>query len=54
MKKYRCIVCNYVYDPVLGDPDSGVDPGTPFEVIPDDWCCPLCGASKDEFEMVEE
>jgi rubredoxin len=54
MKKWRCIVCNYVYDPVAGDPDSGVDPGTPFEKIPDDWVCPLCGAGKDEFEIVEE
>jgi rubredoxin len=54
MKKYRCIVCNYVYDPALGDPDGGVAPGTPFESIPDDWCCPLCGAGKDEFEMAGE
>ena len=54
MKKWRCIVCNYVYDPAAGDPDNGVEPGTPFESIPDDWCCPLCGAGKDEFEIVEE
>jgi rubredoxin len=51
MQKWRCIVCNYVYDPAAGDPDNGVDPGTPFESIPDDWACPLCGAGKDEFEM---
>ncbi len=51
MQKWRCIVCNYVYDPALGDPDNGVEPGTPFESIPDDWVCPLCGAGKDEFEM---
>lgn len=51
MQKWRCIVCNYVYDPAVGDPDNGVDPGTPFESIPDDWACPLCGAGKDEFEM---
>lgn len=54
MAKWRCIVCSYVYDPALGDPEHGVDPGTPFESIPDDWVCPLCGAGKDEFEQVEE
>ncbi len=54
MAKWRCIVCSYVYDPALGDPDNGVEPGTPFESIPDDWVCPLCGAGKDEFEQVEE
>jgi rubredoxin len=52
MKKWRCIVCNYVYDPAVGDPDNGVPPGTPFESIPDDWVCPLCGAGKEEFEAV--
>lgn len=52
MKQWRCIVCNYVYDPAVGDPDNGVPPGTPFEAIPDDWVCPLCGAGKDEFEAV--
>ncbi|HEX9191417.1 MAG TPA: rubredoxin [Candidatus Deferrimicrobiaceae bacterium] len=50
MKKWRCIVCSYIYDPSVGDPDNGVPPGTPFESIPDDWVCPLCGASKEEFE----
>lgn len=51
MQKWRCIVCNYVYDPAVGDPDNGVEPGTPFESIPDEWVCPLCGAGKDEFEL---
>ena len=50
MAKYRCSVCGYVYNPEKGDPDSGIDPGTPFEEIPDDWVCPVCGASKDLFE----
>jgi rubredoxin len=50
MKKYRCIVCGYIYDPAEGDPDSGILPGTPFEQIPDDWCCPVCGVSKSDFE----
>jgi len=53
MKKWRCIVCSYIYDPAVGDPDNGVPPGTPFESIPDDWVCPLCGAGKDEFEAVD-
>ncbi len=52
MKSYRCTVCGYVYEPEKGDPDSGVEPGTVFEDIPDDWVCPVCGASKDEFEPV--
>lgn len=54
MAKYKCILCNYVYDPEEGDPDNGVLAGTPFEDIPDDWVCPLCGATKDEFEKVED
>ncbi len=54
MAKYKCTVCGYIYDPELGDPDGGIKPGTPFEEIPDDWVCPVCGASKDQFEKVEE
>lgn len=50
MKKYVCTVCGYVYDPAAGDPDNGVKPGTPFEKVPDDWSCPICGAPKDSFE----
>ncbi len=53
MAKYECTVCGYIYDPELGDPDSGVKPGTPFEELPDDWVCPVCGAGKDEFEKIE-
>lgn len=49
MNKYRCSVCNYIYDPELGDPDNGIEPGTSFEDIPDDWVCPQCGAEKEEF-----
>jgi len=52
MKKYQCTVCGYEYDPSVGDPDSGVAPGTPFEKLPDDWACPVCGATKDMFEPV--
>jgi rubredoxin len=50
MDKYVCTVCGYVYDPANGDPDNGVAPGTAFDHIPDDWTCPVCGASKDQFE----
>mgnify|MGYP004637008779 FL=1 len=49
MKKYVCNVCGYVYDPEIGDPDSGIAPGTAFEAIPDDWVCPICGLGKDVF-----
>jgi rubredoxin len=52
MAKWECAVCGYVYDPEKGDPDSGVDPGTSFEQLPDDWVCPVCGAEKDQFEKV--
>ena len=50
MEKYICTVCGYVYDPELGDPENGIEAGTPFEELPDDWVCPECGVGKDEFE----
>ena len=50
MKLYRCNVCGYIYDPAKGDPNSIVAPGTPFEQLPDDWACPLCGVGKEDFE----
>lgn len=53
MDKYICTVCGYVYDPANGDPANGVQPGTKFEDIPDDWVCPDCGVGKDQFEKVE-
>ena len=53
MQKYECQACGYIYDPQVGDEDNGVKPGTAFENLPEDWECPLCGASKDEFEPVE-
>jgi rubredoxin len=52
MAKWECSVCGYVYDPAAGDPDNGVEPGTPFEAVPDGWTCPVCGATKDLFEAV--
>jgi len=48
MEKWKCIVCGYVYDPEKGE--DGIEPGTPFEKLPEDWVCPLCGAGKDMFE----
>ena len=53
MAKYRCTVCGYIYDPELGDADSGIAPGTSFEDIPDSWLCPICGVGKDSFEKIE-
>ena len=53
MGKYICNVCGYIYDPAVGDPDAGIEPGTAFEDIPEDWVCPLCGVSKDNFEAIE-
>ncbi|MCU0848138.1 MAG: rubredoxin [Spirochaetes bacterium] len=50
MKKYVCSVCGYIYDPETGDPDNGIKPGTPFEKLPEDWVCPVCGVAKDSFE----
>jgi len=47
-----CTVCGYVYDPNEGDPQGGVDAGTAFEDLPDNWLCPVCGAPKEAFEQV--
>jgi rubredoxin len=52
--KYLCVACGYIYDPVEGDPENGIEPGTSFEKLPDDWLCPLCGVGKDEFEPYDE
>lgn len=54
MKKYICTVCDYIYDPKVGDEDSGILAGTAFEDIPDDWSCPDCGASKEDFIPLQE
>jgi len=53
MQKYKCSVCGYVYDPVKGDDTKGIPPNTPFEKLPDNWVCPVCGVGKDMFEKVE-
>ena len=53
MKKYVCDVCGWDYDPEISDPDSGIAPGTPFEDIPDDWECPDCGVTKEDFSVMD-
>lgn len=52
MKKYQCRFCSHIYDELLGDPDSGIPPGTRFEDLPDDWCCPECGVSKEDYDLI--
>ena len=52
--KYECTVCGFVYDPEEGLPDDGIEPGSAFEDIPEDWVCPICGVGKDDFQPVED
>ena len=54
MKKYICTVCDYIYDPEIGDEDGGIPAGTAFEDISDDWCCPDCGVTKDDFIPLDD
>ncbi|MCH9813422.1 MAG: rubredoxin [Epsilonproteobacteria bacterium] len=54
MQKYICLICDYIYDPQVGDPDGGIAPGTAFEDIPDDWRCPDCDIGKEDFEPYDE
>jgi rubredoxin len=49
MDIFKCVICGYIYEPDLGDPTGGVEPGTLFEDVPDTWSCPICGAGKTEF-----
>ncbi|MBT4160434.1 MAG: rubredoxin [Gammaproteobacteria bacterium] len=53
MKKWQCIVCGFIYDEAEGWKEDGIAAGTRWEDIPDDWVCPECGVSKEDFEMVE-
>ncbi|WP_407894308.1 rubredoxin [Scytonema sp. NUACC26] len=53
MEKYVCLICGHEYDPEQGDSDSDIEPGTPFKDVSDDWVCPVCGATKDQFEVKE-
>ena len=54
MAKYECQVCGWVYDEDEGDPDSGIPAGTKFADLPDDWVCPMCGAAKEDFELITQ
>ena len=54
MNKYVCDPCGYIYDPEIGDPDSGIAPGTAFEDIPEDWVCPVCGVDKSFFSLTDQ
>lgn len=51
--KYLCLICGYIYDESEGVPSEGIEPGTKWEDVPEDWLCPDCGAMKDDFEMLE-
>jgi len=53
MQKYECSVCGYIYDPAKGDPTQRVDPGTPFDQLPEGWTCPECGVGADRFEPLD-
>ena len=53
MKKWECIVCGFIYDEEEGLPDEGIEPGTAWADVPEDWICPDCGVGKEDFEMVE-
>jgi|TARA_S200000501_G_scaffold173015_1_gene162975 rubredoxin-NAD+ reductase len=52
-KKWECIVCGWVYDEEKGHPEDGLEPGTRWEDVPEDWVCPECGVGKEDFDMVE-
>lgn len=51
-KKYKCVICGHIYDPEIGDPESNIAAGTKFEDLPNDWTCPVCGATKEDFEEI--
>ncbi len=53
MPKYKCTVCGYIYDPDKGDVEAGIPAGTPFDSLPADWLCPVCGVGKDLFERIQ-
>lgn len=52
-RKWECFFCGFIYDEEKGLPDEGIPPGTRWDEIPDDWCCPDCGAMKSDFTMEE-
>lgn len=54
MEKYVCSICGYVYDPAAGDKEGNIPPGVPFDKLPDEWVCPICGAGKEELTLINE
>lgn len=54
MRKWQCRVCGWIYDEADGDPEGGIAPGTRWEEVPEDWVCPECGATRNDFELVVE
>jgi rubredoxin len=52
MQNWLCTICQYVYDPAQGDPENGIAAGTPFEELPANWVCPVCGAGKEVFSAI--
>nr|WP_291846822.1 rubredoxin [Bradyrhizobium sp.] len=54
LAKWVCITCGHVYDEAVGDPSGGIAAGTRFEEIPEDWCCPECGATKKDYVLYQE
>ena len=53
LRKWMCVVCGYIYDEATGEPEEGIEAGTRWEDVPETWTCPDCGATKDDFEMIE-
>ena len=53
MKKFECLICGWIYDEALGASEEGIAPGTTWEDVPEDWACPVCGSSKEDFNMIE-
>lgn len=53
MEKYKCQICGYIYDPIEGEPDSDINPGTSFSDLPPDYKCPVCAAGRDEFFILD-
>jgi rubredoxin len=52
-KRYMCLLCGFIYDEEKGWPDDGIAAGTRWDDVPLTWQCPECGATKDDFEMIE-
>lgn len=52
-KKYICVICGFIYSEAEGWPEDGIEPGTRWDDVPENWFCPDCGAAKEDFEMLE-